>query len=151
MNAYAIKGVAVMNTLLQNLRALRRAHSRSARRRQRGMTLVEIMIVVVIMGLIASAVGIAVFDQAKRARVDTAGQEVRTLEHAIELWRQDHPNACPTVERLVADGILNRRQRTKDPWDNDYQISCEGGDVTVHSKGPDGIEGNDDDVPHRRN
>ncbi len=132
-------------------RALRRALARTARRAQAGMTLVEIMIVVVIMGLIASAVGIAVFDQAKRARVDTAGQEVRTLEHAIELWRQDHPSGCPTVERLVSDGILNRRQRTKDPWDNDYQISCEGGDVAVHSKGPDGIDGNDDDVPRRRN
>ena len=121
------------------------------RRAQRGMTLIEIMIVVVIMGLIASAVGIAVFDQAKKARVDTANQEARTIEHAVQLWQQDHPSGCPTVERLVGDGVLNRHQRTKDPWDNDYVISCENGDVAVHSKGPDGNDGTDDDVPRRRN
>ena len=72
-------------------------------------------------------------------------------DSAIELWRQDHPSGCPTVERLVSDGILNRRQRTKDPWDNDYIISCEGGESSVHSKGPDAIDGNEDDVPRRRN
>ena len=144
---------ALRHRLALALRALSRQAPRRRRSRMRGMTLVEIMIVVVIMGLIASAVGIAVFDQAKKARVDTAGQECRTMEHAIELWRQDHPSGCPTVERLVADGVLNRRQRTKDPWDQDYMISCEGGDATVHSKGPDMIDGNEDDVPrqHRTN
>ncbi len=141
-----------MNTLRRQLSLALRALARPApRRRMRGMTLVEIMIVVVIMGLIASAVGLAVFDQAKKAKKDTAGQEVRTMEHAIELWRQDHPQGCPNVERLVSDGVLNRRQRTKDPWDNEYMISCEGGEANVHSKGPDGIDGNEDDVPQRRN
>ncbi len=140
-----------MNTLRRQLSLALRALSRPApRRRMRGMTLVEIMIVVVIMGLIASAVGLAVFDQAKKAKRDTAGQEVRTMEHAIELWRSDHASGCPNVERLVADGVLNRRQRTKDPWDNEYVISCEGGEANVHSKGPDGIDGNEDDVPQRR-
>lgn len=131
------------------LRDLARKTPRRRRHALRGMTLVEIMIVVVIMGLIASAVGIAVFDQAKKARVDTASQECRTMEHAIELWRQDHPGGCPTVERLVSDGVLNRHQRTKDPWDQDYQISCEGGEASVHSKGPDMVDGNEDDVPRR--
>ena len=154
MNEAYAKEPYGMNTLRHRLALALRALSRPAprrRQRMRGMTLVEIMIVVVIMGLIASAVGIAVFDQAKKARVDTASQEVRTMEHAIELWRQDHPSGCPTVERLVSDGILNRRQRTKDPWDNDYLISCENGETSVHSKGPDAIDGNEDDVPRRRN
>ena len=141
-----------MNTLRHRIAIVLHALTRpTPRRRMRGMPLVEIMLVGVIMGLIASAVGIAVFDQAKKARVDTAGQEVRTMEHAIELWRQDHPSGCPTVERLVSDGILNRRQRTRDPWDNDYLISCENGETNVHSKGPDAIDGNEDDVPRRRN
>lgn len=117
---------------------------------QRGMTLVEIMIVVVIMGLIASAVGIAVNSQAKRARVEDARQGVRTIEHAVQLWQQDHPTGCPTVERLVADNVLNGHARTKDPWENDYSITCESGDVTVRSNGPDGRAGSDDDIPEQR-
>ena len=72
------------------------------------------------------------------------------MEHASELWRADHSSGCPTVERLVSDGVLDRRQRTKDPWDNEYIITCENNEATVHSKGPDGVDGNEDDVPQRR-
>ncbi len=128
-------------------RARRRALRRYA---QRGMTLIEIMIVVVIMGLIASAVGLGVFSQARKARVETATTEVRTIEHAVQLWQQDHPNGCPTVSQLQADRVLNDRTRSKDPWDNDYIVTCENGDVTVRSKGPDGQEGTDDDIPRAR-
>lgn len=129
------------------LRALRRKAGRAA---MRGMTLIEIMIVVVIMGLIASAVGIGVFNQAKKAREQTAQQEVRAIEHAVQLWQQDHPSGCPTVAQLQADRVLDNHTRSKDPWDNDYSVSCENGDVTVRSKGPDGQEGTDDDIPRAR-
>lgn len=130
-------------------RSLRRI-TRSARRAQRGMTLIEIMIVVVIMGLIASAVGIGVFNQAKRAKQQTAEQEVRAIEHATQLWQQDHPSGCPTVTQLQTDRVLDSHSRSRDPWDNEYIISCDNGDVTVRSKGPDGQEGNDDDIPRAR-
>jgi general secretion pathway protein G len=126
---------------------LRRKAGRAA---MRGMTLIEIMIVVVIMGLIASAVGIGVFNQAKKAREQTAQQEVRAIEHAVQLWQQDHPSGCPTVAQLQADRVLDNHTRSKDPWDNDYSVSCENGDVTVRSKGPDGQEGTDDDIPRAR-
>lgn len=129
---------------------LRKLLRRSRRAAQRGMTLIEIMIVVVIMGLIASAVGIGVFNQAKRAREQTAQQEVRAIEHAVQLWQQDHPTGCPTVAQLQADRVLDNHTRSKDPWDNDYLVSCENNDVTVRSKGPDGQEGTDDDIPRAR-
>ena len=123
---------------------------RLRRAAQRGMTLVEIMIVVVIMGMIASAVGIAVFNQLKEARVKTAEQECRTIENAVQLWQTDH-SGCPTMAQLKSDGKINRNARDRDPWDNEYLISCDGSDVTVRSKGPDGVDGNEDDVPRRRN
>ena len=129
-------------------RAVRaRRLSRALRFTQRGMTLIEIMIVVVIMGLIASAVGIGVFNQAKKARIEDAKQAVRTIEHAVQLWQQDHPSGCPTMEQLIREGTLDRRQRSKDPWENDFVIQCENSDVSVHSKGPDGQDGTDDDIP----
>ncbi len=132
-------------------KAPRRLSRRALRRAvQRGMTLIEIMIVVVIMGLIASAVGIGVFNQAKKARVETATTETRSIEHAVQLWQQDHPTGCPTVSQLQADRVLDSHSRSKDPWDNDYIISCDNGDVNVRSKGPDGQEGTDDDIPRAR-
>lgn len=127
---------------VRTIQALRRA-------RQRGMTLVEIMIVVVIMGMIASAVGIAVFNQLKEARVKTAEQETRTVENAVQLWQTDH-SGCPTMAQLKSDGKINRSARDRDPWDNEYIITCDSGEVTVRSKGPDGVDGNEDDVPRRR-
>lgn len=130
------------NRRWETVRRLRRAG-------QRGMTLVEIMIVVVIMGMIASAVGIAVFNQLKEARVKTAEQEVRTIENAVQLWQTDH-SGCPSMSQLKSDGKINRSARDRDPWDNEYIINCEGGEVAVHSKGPDGVDGNEDDVPRRR-
>ncbi|MBL8602575.1 MAG: type II secretion system protein GspG [Myxococcales bacterium] len=127
----------------------RRALRRFARAAQRGMTLVEIMIVVVIMGLITSAVGIAVFDRLKEAKVKTCEQEIRSIENAVELWQSEH-RGCPSMAQLREDRALDRRARDRDPWDNEYLISCEGGEARVHSKGPDGAEGTDDDVPRRR-
>lgn len=129
--------------------AARRSLRRALRAAQRGMTLTEIMIVVVIMGLIASAVGIAVFDRLKEARVKTCEQDVRQIENAAELWQTEH-RGCPTMAQLREDRALDRRARERDPWDNDYIITCENGEVRVHSKGPDGQDGNDDDVPRRR-
>jgi hypothetical protein len=55
------------------------------------------------------------------------------------------------MAQLKSDGKINRNARDRDPWDNEYIINCEGPDVTVRSKGPDGVEGNEDDVPRRRN
>lgn len=127
----------------------RQGMRRLSRVAQRGMTLIEIMIVVVIMGMIASAVGIAVFNQLKEARVKTAEQEARTISNAVELWQTDH-SGCPTMAQLKSDGKINRNARDRDPWDNEYVIACENNEVTVHSKGPDGVDGNDDDVPRRR-
>jgi general secretion pathway protein G len=134
----------------RTLRRLARTVRSARRRAQRGMTLIEIMIVVVIMGLIASAVGIGVFNQAKKAKEQTAQQEVRAIEHAVQLWQQDHPSGCPTVAQLQADRVLDSHSRSKDPWDNDYLIACDNGEVNVRSKGPDGQEGNEDDIPRVR-
>ena len=71
----------------------------------RGMTLVEIMIVVVIMGLIVGAVSIGVFPALARAKVKTAGQEVLQIEHAVQLYQQDHANSCPTMAQSHRTGV----------------------------------------------
>jgi prepilin-type N-terminal cleavage/methylation domain-containing protein len=92
-----------------------RAPRPARRAAQRGMTLVEIMIVVVIMGLIASAVGIAVFNQAKKARVKTAEQEARTIEHAVQLWAGPPQRLPDDVAAPRATGPQPQRPRPRTP------------------------------------
>lgn len=123
----------------------RRRFGRSRRRRE-GMTLVEIMIVVIIMALIATGVSLAVIPQVRKARIKETKTDIQAVRSAVTLWLQDHPGECPTVEQLVQSGELDRSKRTADAWDNGFLITCEGDEPIVSSRGPDGQEGTDDDI-----
>ena len=124
-----------------------RRRARRPSRAREGMTLVEIMIVVIIMALIATAVGVAVLPRLKRARIDSTKADAQTVRSAVQMYLGDHPGGeCPSIEKLVEDGQLDRSKRTSDAWDRPFQIECEGDDVTVVSPGPDGQLGSDDDI-----
>ena len=119
---------------------------RAARRSLEGMTLVEIMVVVIIMALIATAVGVAVLPQLEKARVKTAKSDASAISSAATIWLTDHPGECPTVADLRESGELARNKESKDPWDGEYTNECDGTDVTVKSAGPDKQAGTEDDV-----
>jgi general secretion pathway protein G len=117
----------------RNTRFTRRLARRSA---ERGMTLIEIMIVILIMAMIATTVSIAVFSQLKDARVSDARIGACTIKNAVQLYRAKHPGKCPTMEDLKGD-YLDSEKATKDPWENDYVIECSGRDPDVYSPGSD--------------
>lgn len=120
---------------------------RRLRRRREGMTLVEIMIVVVIMAMIAGAVGIAVLPKWREAQIKSARTDAQTIRAAAESYMLMNSTAdCPSVATLLEAGEINRQTRSKDPWDNDFRIECQGTDVLVTSGGPDGQFGGDDDI-----
>jgi len=128
------------NALKKTLRA-----RRLRRQRQQGMTLIEIMIVLVIIGMIAGAVGFAVLPQLAKAKIKTTRTAAKAVSGAAEIWIADH-GGCPTVSDLIEDKILNTNQTTKDAWDHDFSIDCDGDGPVASSAGPDGQMGNDDDV-----
>lgn len=137
------------NTTLRVTRitTVARRIARARRRAQSGMTLVEIMIVVIIMAMIAAAVGVAVLPRLNDARIEQARTDAQSVRGAVEMYLAQNPSAdCPTVEELVNERILSARNRTADPWDNEFVIECEGEDVSVISGGPDGQMGTEDDV-----
>jgi len=132
---------------LQKLNARRLRRERSARRRREGMTLVEIMIVVIIMALLATAVGVAVLPQLQRARVDSTRADAQQVASAAVLYLGQEPGAdCPSVADLVESGVIDRTRRTTDAWDHEFVIECEGDDIYVLSAGPDGQMGTEDDI-----
>ena len=113
-----------------------------------GMTLVEIMIVVIIMALIATGVAFAVIPQLKKARIEQTKTDLRVIHQAVQLYMSQNKGKCPSsVQDLVEDGQLSRATRLKDAWDNDFIIKCEPGEEPiVISAGPDGQEGTSDDI-----
>ena len=125
---------------------IRRALRRLRRRRQQGMTLVEIMIVVIIMALIATAVGVAVLPRLKQARIDSTRTDAQSVRSAAVMFVSENAGECPSVDDLTEGGYLDSSRRTADAWDNGFVIDCEGDDVIVTSAGPDGEMGNEDDI-----
>jgi len=111
------------------------------------MTLVEIMIVVIIMALIATAVGIAVLPQMRDGQIRATRADVATIEQATELYLANGGHDCPRdTAELVAAGALRGTARMRDVWDHDFAIVCEGDDILVSSGGPDGRLGTEDDI-----
>ncbi|MEN5363122.1 MULTISPECIES: type II secretion system major pseudopilin GspG [Brevundimonas] len=131
---------------------------RTRRRKREGFTLVELMVVIVIIGLLATVVAINVLPSQDRAMVGKAKADISVLEQAIETYRLDNLN-FPTdqqgLQALVAPpaGLTQPeryreggyvRRLPEDPWGNAYQYrrqSAHGGQFDVFSLGADGKEG----------
>ncbi|HZW16513.1 MAG TPA: type II secretion system major pseudopilin GspG [Brevundimonas sp.] len=134
-----------------------------ARRKRSGFTLVELMVVIVIIGLLATVVAINVLPSQDRAMVGKARADISVLEQAIETYRLDNlafpddlqaltapPAGLTRPERYRQGGYI--RRLPEDPWGNPYlyrRPSAHGGQFDVFSLGADGREGgegNDADV-----
>jgi prepilin-type N-terminal cleavage/methylation domain-containing protein len=129
---------------------MRQARYRSLRRfarRKKGMTLTEIMIVVIIIAMVsAAAVGIFV-NRLRAAEETTAQTDARTVATTVEQYLiENRGSDCPDMQELVDSGFMNERRRTTDPWGNDFVIECHDDTATVISSGRDGQSGTDDDI-----
>ena len=124
-----------------------RLRQRLARRRSReGFTLIEIMIVITIFAMMAGGVAVALLPQLEKAKIKTTKTDAQALRSAVMLYVADNPRGCPTVEELVSERYLDGSRRTTDAWDTPYQISCEDGDISVFSAGPDLEFSTEDDI-----
>jgi general secretion pathway protein G len=128
----------------RELRKRRRRSQKRARARA-GMTLIEIMIVMVIMALIAAGAGFAIVPQLTKAKIKSTQQDAKAIGAAAEMYMAEE-KGCPNVDKLVEMKILNKKNHTKDAWDNDFAIECDDDGPVVRSAGPDGQMGNDDDI-----
>ena len=136
------------------------------RRQQGGFSLVELMVVVFIMGLLATLIIVNVAPVGDRSRVTKAQADISNLENALEQYSLDLYTYPSTDQGLAAlssppagiDVTLYRpggyiRRVQNDPWGNPYQYAFpgtrSGGRFDVYSLGADGQpggEGNNADV-----
>jgi general secretion pathway protein G len=121
---------------------------------QRGFTLLEIMVVVVIIGLLAAIVVPNFIGNIDTAAINRARQDIRGVETALNLYRLDnfrYPSTEDGLEALVENpgesSAPNWKQYLRrvpvDPWNNPYQYRNPGqqGEFDVFSYGADGQEG----------
>jgi general secretion pathway protein G len=110
----------------------------------RGMTLIEIMVVITIIGLIAAAVAVAVIPQLQRAQADRAALDIKNIEGALKLYyarKGNYPDTATGLKALVDLQILDAMPQ--DPWKRDYIYVLERGRPVITSYGQDGVPGGD--------
>ena len=144
---------------------IRAYDAKAADDREAGLSLIEIMVVMVIIGLLATIIVINVLPTQNRAMLEKARADVGQLENAVEMHRltlNRYPSTDAGLEALVTapddprdaqrfpeGGFINRLP--EDPWGNPYQYLYPGeyGRFDVWSWGADGRaggEGEDADI-----
>ncbi|GAB6263427.1 type II secretion system major pseudopilin GspG [Photobacterium sp. CCB-ST2H9] len=126
-------------------------------RQQRGFTLLEVMVVIVILGVLASLVVPNLLGNKEKADQQKVVTDIGALEQALDMYKLDNsvypstdqglaalvtaPSSTPEPRNYRTGGYIKRLP--KDPWGNDYQyvMPGENGPVDVFSLGADGQEG----------
>ncbi|MFK8050477.1 MAG: type II secretion system major pseudopilin GspG [Halioglobus sp.] len=129
---------------------------------QGGFTLMELLVVLAILGLLASLVGPQVLNTLGGAKVKTAGIQIKDLEQALEMYKLDTGRFPSTEEGL--DALVKKPSRASgwngpylksdvppDPWGRDYHYKYPGdrGELDIYTYGQNGEsggEGEDSDV-----
>jgi len=124
-----------------------------------GFSLLELMVVIVIMGILATVVVLNVLPSQDRAMVEKARTDISTLEQAVELYRLElqtypttedglaalveGPSDAARAARFPANGFI--RRLPTDPWGNEYQYLYPGanGEFDIFTLGADGRAGGD--------
>ncbi|TMM47850.1 type II secretion system major pseudopilin GspG [Colwellia ponticola] len=131
-------------------------------KKAQGFTLLEVMVVIVILGILASMVVPNLMGSQERANMQKAVSDVSALETSLSLYKMDNydyptteqgldalvdqTDIAPEPRRFPDGGYIKRLP--KDPWGNDYVLLNPGeqGKMDVFSVGPDGEAGTEDDI-----
>jgi general secretion pathway protein G len=138
--------------------AARPAGKNEPARDQRGFTLLELLIVVIILGLLAALVGPELFGTLEKAKSQVAKTQLEIFAGSLDRFRLDVGRYPSTEEGLqsLRDNVNNlpkwsgpylKKDIPPDPWGNPYQYLCPGtkGEYDLYSFGADGKPGGEEE------
>jgi len=128
-------------------------------RNNRGFTLIEIMVVVVILAILAALVGPRILGRTDDAKISAAKDQIKQIETGLKLYKLDNGSFPSTEQGLQAlvekptvgqipknykeEGYLESKKVPKDPWGTDFVYISPGehGDYDLCSYGADSVKG----------
>jgi general secretion pathway protein G len=114
------------------------------RRPARGMTLLEIMVVITIIGVVMGTVVVAVLPRLDEAKIETTKNSIVGVQSALKLYYARHgkyPDTSAGFQVLVTEKFLD--QLPKDAWGYDFVYTADGANYKIISYGSDGQPGGD--------
>lgn len=147
-----------MFTRAMNIRLVRKGRCRdqgvTGRQAERGFTLVELLLVLVILALIGGLVLPGIIGKAEGAKVKAAASQINRLAMAVESYYLDTGETPDDLSQLVEEpgsvggwnGPYVKASSLKDPWGREYVYQYPGdhGDFDLWSLGADGQPGGED-------
>ncbi len=115
---------------------------------RKGMTLIEIMIVVTLMVAIMGLVGFNVIGAADKANAGLAETQLKSLKSNCEAYRLYYKKFPESLDALVntPDNKSIIDEVPEDPWGGEYVFEKNGNKIKIYSPGPDGLEDTEDDI-----
>jgi general secretion pathway protein G len=125
------------------------------RKSEKGFSLIELIVVMVILALLAGIVGYKYTRQIGQSKSQAAKIQIEKLHGALQMYLLDVGRYPDNLESLTQNpgieawnGPYLEKELPKDPWGKTYQYRYPGmhGDFDLFSLGPDGVDGGDDDI-----
>ena len=112
------------------------------KRQRRGMTLIEVVVVITILSVLTAAVAVAVVPWLSKSKQRVAELDLRTVRQALDTYFAQfghYPDPGRGLQALVESQVME--SLPVDPWNREYLYTLEAGKPVVVSYGEDGLPG----------
>ena len=127
-----------------------REYIKNNKKMRQGMTLIEIMIVLVIMASVMTLVGVNVFGALDTGNEKTTQIQLQQFKSAVETYKLNYRKMPGSLDDLIKTPdnrkLIDADTVPRDGWDNEFTFEKTGNKVKIYSNGADGMPNTEDDI-----
>lgn len=124
-------------------------NSKNLKSLKKGFTLIELMVVIIILGLLATFVLPSLTGKSDEAKVKITCIQMKNISQAVKMYKVDnsaYPSTSEGLGSLVEKKYFEDGKLPKDSWSNPFVYTSNGDSFEIVSFGEDKTEGGDDDI-----